>query len=1073
MAVTFLILISLTVSPIGSLKEGLREGPDIEGVDFSILKEAMNIPAIKEHMAFLSSLGTRAVGYEGNWRAAQYIHDKFLEYGLADVTYQAFKVVDTINRGSNITLLETGQTLTIHPIRPNLVCTSQTPPGGITGPIIYARSGWMEDFEAGAKEADAYIEGSIVLLDWYTENRWITAARLGAKAVIFIPPDVLSHGASGAFHVKHLPELPLQFPRYYVEATEAKVLLKNVGKIATIKSTHRWEEVTSWNVIGYVKGTKYPDRIILISSYYDSSSIAPSVAPGAEEAVSVSTMLEIARYFAEHRPKNTLMFAAFSGHHNNLRGAVAFATHYFNYTAWKEDPENFIGLKIKINLNLDLSLGSPVLYFVAQGNEFRYFGGDTSWVGIYSNLMEYFKTVMDKVMEEKPFGREYQEPEYNYYMTGDYYNRESEGRILAWKDFTYDHEALWACLVPAYSISIAYDCRPQYEEPFDTMEWVESRENGWDNLRAQMELFLPIIYTYANEENIDDAYQGWWKREKPSSYFASVRGRVGVYKREKAYYEPIPNAIVYLRTLVGNERAGYYYKRLFTIADEDGRFSLYPVFSKYFASKSISAWVIDEETGRIMYAPEMGMHKYMPMILPGVLPYSDFGWLVLFKASSIVFPTFAQTRYIRLFIHDLRIPPESHSEWSSEGLTVLFVPPNTPIEITWFVPPGRYPYAILNNASMEHPMGRGYRLRPGEQFIIPHASLRYAECLYWTSEKRFQIVAQSEPEILSSPSYERQTRAKELMEAIRHALRRREYSRVDALIREALHLVAQSYSEIRLKIEDAVSVVPIIASLLLPFVFLAERLIFAASGPKRLITFIGTFLFIIVTFYFIHPGFRLAASPLMIVIGFTTLILSFPILIMAINSVGSYMSKLRLKHLGRHEVEVSRISEIDHAFLTGIENMRKMKLRTILTLLTIIIMVSSVVSIASISALRVSRIDVSPGGVANYQGVYLRKLLWGEGSYNLGDGTYQLLKEWYGDKALVVPRVWRYSAFRASLVAYPQRVGFRIYRGDRYVSAMILWGLSSAERELLKVDDLLRAGNWFEPTDRKAIIINE
>lgn len=1051
----------------------LEEGPDLEGVDFSILENAMNISTIKRHMMFFSSLRTRAVGYPGNWKAAKYIHDKFIEYGLKGVVYQQFSVVDAVDKGSNITIHETGQTLRLYPLRPNLVCTSQTPPAGISGPLIYVRDGWMEDFEAGSKEAKARIEGSIVLMDWYTENRWITALKFGAKAVIFLPPPVLRHGVSGALHVKHLPELPLHFPRYYIDEYGAKILLQNLGKKVTIRSNHKWIEVTSWNVIGYVEGKEHPDHIILVSAYYDSSSIAPSYAPGAEESASVSSLLEISKYFSKHPAKNTLMFVAFSGHHNGLRGAVAFASEYFSYSKWLKNPQDFIGLKIKLNVNLDLSLGSPVLYFVAQGNEFRYFGGDTTWAGIYINVYEYFKKIIEKVMDEKPFGQSYKEPEYNYYLTGGYYRSESEGRILAWKDFIYDHEALWACFVPAYTISTAYDCRPQYEEPFDTMEWIESRVNGWNNLKSQLEIAIPIIYVYANEDEIEKAYKGWWEREEPSSYFLSIVGRVGIYRKEKAYYEPIPNAIVYLRTLVGNERTGYYYKRIFTLADKDGRFRVYPVFSRYYAAKSISAWVLDEKTGRILYATDMGMHRYMPLILPGVLPYGDFGWFVVFKASSLVFDTFVSSRYLRVYIQDLKTQPESWSEWSWGGLTVLFVPPNKRIEVTWFVPPDRYPYAILNNASKTHPLGRGYELRPGEQLIISYASLKYAECLYWANEKRFQIVAESEPEILVSNLYKEHTSTEQIIKMAYNAIRRKSYSEADALIREARHLAAGTYGELRSKIEDAVAVVPIIAALLLPFVFLTEKLIFSARGPKRVISFIGTFAFILGIFYFIHPGFRLAASPLMIIIGFSTMILSIPILIMAVNSISSYMNKVRLERLGRHEVEVSRISELNQAFITGIENMRRMKLRTLLTLVTILIMVSSLISVASISTLRVNLITRAAGGVANYQGVYLRKVLWGEGSYDLGDGTYQLIKEWYGDNASIAPRAWRYSAFYSSLGSYPQRVGFKLCHGDKWLSAMVLWGLSSAEKEVLKIEDLMRAGRWFEAADKKAIIINE
>ena len=1076
------------------------------------LRNAINITRVREHMEFFSSLGTRAVGYEGNWKAAQYIYNKFREYSLTNVTYYNFTVVDAINHGSNVTILENGKVIEIHPLWPNLVATSTTPPGGLTGRLIYAREGWLEDFETGAKEADADVEGSIVILDWYSGNRWLTAAKLGAKAVIFIPPTTLGWGSVGAFHYRWLPETPFAFPRFYVEAEGANILLQNVGKEVRLVATQRWEEVTSWNIIGYVQGQK-PDERVMVSSYYDSKSLAPTVSPGAEESIGISILLETARFFATSgkKPLNTIIFVAFSGHHNSLAGATAFAKEFFSAYTWLEERAKFEEwLKVKFTINIDISAGSPVPYYVAEDNEFRWFGGDERWSGVYSRMKRYIESVLTKIAEDKPFGRSYPviqaaptvvyHAEYDgYFLRSRGAGHEENGRIQAWRDFTYDHGAIWACYRPSFTISTAYDSRPQYGEPFDTMDWVDSRENAWENIEMQFEQALPVIYTIVNEENLENLYFGWpfdFATSPRMDYFATIEGRVGTYSKEKAYYVPVPHALVMIRSAVGNTRTSYQYKRHFTFADENGKFSLLPFPSRYYAPKIISAWVLDNKTGQILYAPDMGMHMYMSRSLPGdipSLPTSDFGWFVLFKASSMVFfdmvdpgtLTLYQTEtgdyrmpVFSLFRHDTKVTPESYSgigaEWASgSALTVIFVPPETSVEVTWLFPPSTYPYAILNNASETHPLGRGYRLKHGEQLVIPFTALKYAESIYYANEERFRIVAQFEPGVAESPSYQSQSAAKALMEETYQAVKNREYSRAYALAYEAWRKVFKAYFEVRPKIEDAISVVPIIALLLLPFVFLAEKLIFAASGTKRLFSFVGTFAFILFAFYFLHPGFQLAASPVMIVIGFTTLILCLPILIIIASYVASYIGELRRERLGRHEVEVSRIGEIDHAFMTGVENMRRMKLRTILTLLTIIIMVTSIVSIASISALKVRMITPSAGGVGNYLGVYIRRFAWGEGSYNLGEETFQLLQEWYGDKAVIAPRVWRYSAYYASLSAFPRGVGFRITRGENYTQAMVLWGLSPAERELLKVDDLLRAGNWFEPTDRKAIIINE
>jgi ABC-type antimicrobial peptide transport system permease subunit len=1072
------------------------------------LRAAINLAAVREHMVFLSSLGTRAVGYEGNWRAAQYIYNKFVEYGLKDVSYYNFTVVDAISYGANVTILESGLVINLHPLWPNMVCPSTTPPEGISGKIIYARSGYLEDFEVGAKEANADVNGSIILLDWYTGNRWLTAAKLGAKAVIFVPPKILGWGTIGAWHEKFLPDSPFLFPRFYVEEEGAKILLQNIGKEVRLVSSQKWRNVVSWNIIGYVPG-KNPDRIIMISSYYDSKSIAPTASPGAEESIGVSILLEMARFFAkpENKPENTLMFVAFSGHHNDLWGATILSKDLFSIYTWQNNPDRFKeGLKIKANINIDISAGSQTLYFVAEGNELMYFGGDTLWLGVYGNMRQYIDRILERIHNDKPFGRTYPKTyffgkyaEYEQYLRSDI-DHVADGRMLAWRDFIYDHEPFWANYVPALTITTAYDPRPQYGEPFDTMGWVDSRANAWDNIAAQYEQILPIIYVVANEENIDAFYKGWQmdRRDNPPlryAYFGTIAGRVGEYVLEKAYYVPVPHALVYLRVAISNTRTGYYYRRLFTFADENGKFEVFPIVSRYWAPKVISAWVIDEETGRIIYAPDFGRYKYMPRVLPGDLPsypVSDFGWFAVFRASSLVIFDIVdpdtltlykpevggfQMPAISVLKSDTKVEPDRFSgiggEWSTGSIVVLFVPPNMDVEVTWLFPPSRYPYAILNNADEQNPMGKGYVLKPGEQKVFPYTAMRYTECIYWALTERIKILERIEPSVYASASYKRYVDAKNYINEAYQAIKNRDYSRAYALIYRAWYNLRRAYFEVRPKIEDSISVVPILAVFLLPFVFLFEKLVFAASGIKRLISFVGTFAFIMVAFYLIHPGFQLAASPITIVIGFSTLILCLPILVIVVSYVGAYMSELRLERLGRHEVKVSRISEIDHAFMTGIENMRRMRLRTTLTLISIILMISGIVNVASITSEKVMAETFSAGGVANYQGIYIHRYLWGQGSVELGDEVLQTLKELYGNEAIIAPRAWRYSAFYSSLSAYPQRVGFMIKHGENMITAMVLWGLTSEEKYLLRTSFWLRAGRWFEPGDVKALIINE
>ncbi|OYT28699.1 MAG: hypothetical protein B6U94_08295, partial [Thermofilum sp. ex4484_79] len=79
-----IIPLLLTVQLVASKPEG-------ESI-YKELYDKINLDNIKYHVKYLSSLDTLFVGYEGYYKAADYIESKFREYGLK-VWRHEFKVV--------------------------------------------------------------------------------------------------------------------------------------------------------------------------------------------------------------------------------------------------------------------------------------------------------------------------------------------------------------------------------------------------------------------------------------------------------------------------------------------------------------------------------------------------------------------------------------------------------------------------------------------------------------------------------------------------------------------------------------------------------------------------------------------------------------------------------------------------------------------------------------------------------------------------------------------------------------------------------------------------------------------
>ncbi|MFC1718939.1 LysM peptidoglycan-binding domain-containing protein, partial [Candidatus Poribacteria bacterium] len=184
-----------------------------------------------------------------------------------------------------------------------------------------------------ARESAIFIpQGSIVLLDFNCTVKWINAAMLGASAVIFIEPEDTIRGEAEA---KFLT-IPAAIPRFWISQKDADYLIENYlpeGGVennvqAQLIATMTWERKLGQNITGLLPGTD-PDlrgEMVVIQAYFDSMSVVPADAPGADPTCGIAAMMEIARVLSmeENRPGRSVLFLATSGHFQGLAGMRGF-----------------------------------------------------------------------------------------------------------------------------------------------------------------------------------------------------------------------------------------------------------------------------------------------------------------------------------------------------------------------------------------------------------------------------------------------------------------------------------------------------------------------------------------------------------------------------------------------------------------------------------------------------------------------------------------------------------------------------------------------------------------------------
>ena len=277
-------------------------------VDFKALASTATEHRVQKKLEQFSGFASRVVGYPGATAAAELIQREFRSLHLDNIAVHEFDVSVPIEKGGKLRVLETDRAIRLHGLWPNLVRTSTLPAGGLQTHLIDAQSGRYESMDG------LNVEGAAVLMDFNSGDAWVNAAQLGAKAIVFIEPDstVYLEGE------KKFLSLPLDIPRFWVNKTEGKKLRADLRVKESIKVhlEYRmdWERKSAWNIIGTIPGYDplLTNDIVVLEGYYDAMSVVPALAPGAEQAASVTALLEIARHFRENPPARTVVFLATS-----------------------------------------------------------------------------------------------------------------------------------------------------------------------------------------------------------------------------------------------------------------------------------------------------------------------------------------------------------------------------------------------------------------------------------------------------------------------------------------------------------------------------------------------------------------------------------------------------------------------------------------------------------------------------------------------------------------------------------------------------------------------------------------
>ncbi len=1056
-----------------------------------------------EHVEVLSSYKSRYTGYPGCFEAASYITDRFREIGLANVEESPFQVVVPVapndeHWGRKVpeaeaqerpdhggTLYVGDSEIPLYCVLPNYVRTSMTSEDGVSGHLIWAGEGYLSDFNGKR------VDGSIVLMDFNSMTRWMNAAKLGARAIIFVEPN-------DPFRIEaeqKYSELPIPVPRYYLrkadlpalaaavsgggmapqDATEALSGLGAEGAStveANLKALMRWEEVNVSRISGEIPGTdpQLGEQTIVVFAYYDSTSVVPALSPGAESACGIGAMLEIAELLAKHPPRRKVKFIAAPGHYEALAGVrdYAFETIYPRREGADEDAGQGTG-ESYLFVGLDLSSRQNTFGAFYKGNFYDQLSTtevelQRSYSELSSMLSEWGEQV--RLMGGPAASLTYQ--------SGIVPQQGRDWRSLLPDLMAFDSEVMSICGYPALTLATTGDPRSSVNTPLDTFDRIEPTLGT--NVRAQA---IGCAYLLKNMADVPilpiDREKIWEKRLSASLFGYAIELSLLAYMPKVA----VPNAVAAVSMLAADLTSKS--KSMTGVQTYDFRLSNVQGFFEVFGLVNAKQFRVDgfllsplngtvskiaqselavatnrqRETDWSERETDLRLNFIRGVCTTIFDLTSPLNLRTLGQSTAVRGESNSELQYLISFVGQ-----ESLTDPFSKPVAVFFTERDQNVKFLLASGAVGYEGLLLNFGEETAEPGRkertgpGYRVSDNENFIY-RTAFQIVKDMHLLDSERLRRLAESG--IVKNMVYDLFSQAGAHIEAAERDLGARQYDSFYHNVRMAWGLENRVYPNVRDTGTDVVKGVIFYFALLLPFVLFMERLLINYVEIRHKLAAIAVlFALSYVILRMVHPAFKLSQTPIIILIGFIMIMASVATIYYLLGKFSVVMEKMRQKVDMIHRADVARASAAMAAFVLGISNMRKRKVRTGLTAVTLILLTFTILSFTSIESVPNRMLEYASPREAPYEGVLLRGLGWGPLSEFV---TYDMMNFFEVQGMRVAPRSWFVNRKKT------EDLQLEIDRADRGIGdavANAILGLTPEETYFSGINDpRYLNGEWF------------
>lgn len=288
-----------------------------------------------------NKIGSRLTGSIGAEKGVIYTKQKLQSLGLDRVYLQEVMVPKWVRGEKETAYILDGNTKTIVPICA-LGGSIATAKSGLTAEVVEVKS--LKELET---LGESKLKGKIIFYNRPFDPENISAFKSYGKCVdqrYYGAKEAIKYGAVGTivrsmnFRLDDFPhtgaqsygDLPEEnyIPTAAISTNAANLLSKKLKLNSSLKffmklSCQTLDDVLSYNVIGEIKGSEFPDKIMTVGGHLDSWDLADGSHDDGAGVVQSMTVLETFKQL-NYKPRNTIRVVLFMNEENGGRGGKKY-----------------------------------------------------------------------------------------------------------------------------------------------------------------------------------------------------------------------------------------------------------------------------------------------------------------------------------------------------------------------------------------------------------------------------------------------------------------------------------------------------------------------------------------------------------------------------------------------------------------------------------------------------------------------------------------------------------------------------------------------------------------------------